>query len=543
MPDIPHSNGTTNDGYTQEEIDVLTGAGLHLAWEDWDPDMQLAYLKHAADKPGWYREEVKKLLATYRDDDEQWGAIIATYQERFGRPKDIERAVDAYIARTQQADPTRKRAVRITARELLAQHFEPLAYVVEEILPAGCTLLTGKSKDGKSLMAYDLAVAVASGGKALGRYNVTQGSVWYLALEDGHRRAQSRVKLMQERSETSLPADAQDKLAFTLWDVPRLGEGLEDDILDWISTTPDARLLIVDILEKVRPLRKANGNHYAQDYEPTAALTQIAQERNIAILVIHHANKLNPEDFRDSASGCMSLIGGADNFWSLRRLPMSEEATLSIIGRDIEHEQELAMQFKDGDWTALGESRMVLLSKERQALVDALRDSGRPLTPTKIAQEVGKNVNTIKILLRKMRESGVVIQPTEGHYALSPTYLSQTINPINPINPVNPVNPVNPSVEEKEKQRDRENDAAGPSVGGSPVYGATEFIETTGFTGFTPVSENPPPIDPRGTPWQCVHCHGTTCWTNAGAEPVCSRCHPQAGVTGVIEGKFTVSYN
>jgi hypothetical protein len=326
----------------------------------------------------------------------------------------------------QDQAPARMPAVRISARELLAKQHAPLTFVVDEILAAGTTLFTGRSKDGKSLAAYDIGVAVASGGTALGRYRVSQGSVWYLALEDGERRAQQRVKMMQQRVGTQLSPEAQERLSFTLWTAPRLGEGLEEAIVEWITTTPDAKLLIIDILEKIRPARKPYGNGYAEDYAPTATLTQLAQERNVAILIIHHANKAQHDDFRDSASGCMSLIGGADNFWSLSRMPMSEEATLNVIGRDI-LPQELSLEFKDGFWTVLGLKHLVTMSKERKAIVDVMRAMPQqPLTPRMVAAAVGKKPATTTMLLRKMLADGVVIQPTEGRYVLSPSYLATT---------------------------------------------------------------------------------------------------------------------
>ena len=73
---------------------------------------------------------------------------------------------------------------------------------------------------------------------------------------------------------------------------------------------------------------------------------------------------------------CPSSVG-PDNYWSLSRMSMSEEATLNVIGRDI-LPQELSLEFKDGYWTVLGEKRLVVMSKERQAIVDALRASKRP---------------------------------------------------------------------------------------------------------------------------------------------------------------------
>ena len=224
------------------------------------------------------------------------------------------------------------------------------------------------------MLAYNLTVAVASGGQALGTYPTMAGSVWYLALEDGKRRAQTRLAL-QEAQMGPLPEETQDRLEFTLWEAPRLGEGLEDDIRQWIETTPDARLVVIDILEKVRPPRKIGASTYAEDYAATSSLTRLAEEHNVAILILHHSNKSNPADFRDSASGAMSLVGGADNFWSLSRQPLSEDATLKVTGRDLPHEYDLAMQFKDGYWTALGEARLVVMSAERQALAGVLKDS------------------------------------------------------------------------------------------------------------------------------------------------------------------------
>jgi hypothetical protein len=431
------------------------------------------------------------------------------------------------------AAQARPHAVRISARALKAEVLPPLNFVVKEILPAGCTLLTGKSKDGKSMLAYNLTVAVASGGLALGTYPTMAGSVWYLALEDGKRRAQTRLAL-QEAQMGPLPEEAQDRLAFTLWEAPRLGAGLEEDIRAWIETTPDARLVVIDILEKVRPPRTVNGNTYAEDYAATSSLTRLAEEHNVAILILHHSNKSNPADFRDSASGAMSLVGGADNFWSLSRQPLSEDATLKVTGRDLPHEYDLAMQFKDGYWTALGETRLVVMSSERQVLVDVLQDSGRAMTPTQLARATGKNVNTIKILLRKMLDTGVVIQPTEGHYALSPSYLSTTINSINPINSVNPVNPINPEtqpIDKREVKADRAPHPPGevPDIspgmgeggftrvyGGFTVENATQPIEKTelnggtvyGFTGFTettPLSNSPLGSSPDCLPPPCAH--------------------------------------
>ena len=56
-----------------------------------------------------------------------------------------------------------------SAAELQGRVFPPIKWIVPGILPEGLTLLAGKPKLGKSWLALDIAVAVASGGSVLGR--------------------------------------------------------------------------------------------------------------------------------------------------------------------------------------------------------------------------------------------------------------------------------------------------------------------------------------------------------------------------------------
>ena len=80
-----------------------------------------------------------------------------------------------------------------TLAELYATHFPPPAFVVDNLLPHGLTILAGRPKLGKSWLALQIAGAVGSGGEVLGR-PVTRGKVLYLALEDTARRLRDRAK-------------------------------------------------------------------------------------------------------------------------------------------------------------------------------------------------------------------------------------------------------------------------------------------------------------------------------------------------------------
>src|SRR3954451_15049367 len=88
------------------------------------------------------------------------------------------------------------RKTGITLDALDRKTFPELREIVPGILPEGLTILGGRIKLGKSWLMYDISTAVAYGGHALGSIPVEQGDVLHLALEDGERRVQGRLRQM-----------------------------------------------------------------------------------------------------------------------------------------------------------------------------------------------------------------------------------------------------------------------------------------------------------------------------------------------------------
>jgi hypothetical protein len=62
----------------------------------------------------------------------------------------------------------------INAESLLGMDFAPLEYVIPGYVVEGLTVLGGKPKLGKSWWAYDASIAVATGGRAMGRVECEQ---------------------------------------------------------------------------------------------------------------------------------------------------------------------------------------------------------------------------------------------------------------------------------------------------------------------------------------------------------------------------------
>jgi RecA-family ATPase len=157
-------------------------------------------------------------------------------------------------------DPNRRtnQTKPITAAELMDMEFEPTRWVVQDVLPEGLSLLAGKPKKGKSWMALGMCEAVAVGGVALGSKRVDRGDTLYLALEDNKKRLQKRLRKVLDgrRAPETMHLHME-------W--PRLDEGGADQLDEWLTDHPEARLVVIDTLAKIRkPARGANV--YAEDY-------------------------------------------------------------------------------------------------------------------------------------------------------------------------------------------------------------------------------------------------------------------------------------
>lgn len=293
-----------------------------------------------------------------------------------------------------------------TAVELLAMDLPEPRFACDGLIMEGLSFLAGAPKLGKSWLALQLAVAVALGESWLGE-KCERGAVLYLALEDSKRRLQSRMQKVLDRRVCP-------PTLHLVTECPRLDEGGLGRISAWLKDRPDARLVIIDTLAKVKPRRKKNGDVYAEDSAAGAQLQALAFEHRAAVLVVTHTRKASADDFLEEVSGTLGLTGAADSVLVLKRDRQAEEGTLSLTGRDIE-ERELALAFTSLKlWTVLGAAADVRMSQERREILEVLRTwepgpNGSPaMTPTRIAKELGKNAGTVRRLLMKMRSEGHV---------------------------------------------------------------------------------------------------------------------------------------
>jgi hypothetical protein len=298
----------------------------------------------------------------------------------------------------------------VSARELKDMTFPPLKYVVPDVIVEGLSIFAGKPKVGKSWMMLHIANAVARGGSTLGGIQCEPGNVLYCALEDTFRRLQSRMHKMGVQHWSK-------HLEFRT-ELPRLDEGGLDIIRQWVKSVRRPRLVIIDTFKRVRPRTGGKETQYSDDYEAVMELHALASECGIAIVVVHHLRKADADDIYDTVSGTFGLTGGVDTIMILNR-DKNGIMVFHARGRDLD-QLEKAMVFNRDTcrWKIAGDVEEFRQSRQRTAIINAMRELGRPAKPNEIAIEAQLNPANVSKLVVKMSRDGMIYRHGYGEYWL-----------------------------------------------------------------------------------------------------------------------------
>ena len=223
----------------------------------------------------------------------------------------------------------------VSMTELYDTVYPPRTPIVDGFLYGGTYLFVGAPKVGKSFFMGQLAYYVVMG-LPLWNYPVREGTVLYLALEDDYVRLQRRLSGM-------FGVECADNLYFAT-QAKTLNEGLDRQLEEFLKAHTDARLIIIDTLQKVREVG-GDRYSYSSDYEIVTKLKPFSDKYGICLLVVHHTCKLESEDSFDMISGTNGLLGAADGAFIMHKKKRTDnEAVMDIVGRD-QPDQELTIEF------------------------------------------------------------------------------------------------------------------------------------------------------------------------------------------------------
>lgn len=295
---------------------------------------------------------------------------------------------------------SQNKLITMDAGTLFNTPLPPTRFIASELMPQGLHILAGAPKIGKSWLALQICLRVALG-ESLWSFPVSSGTVLYLCLEDSFSRIQNRL--------FDITDEAPGNLHFaTMSDV--IGEGLENQIEDFLKSHADMVLIVIDTLQRIRKV-SADANPYASDYRDIGILKQLADKHRIAILLIHHLRKMNDDDPMNMISGTTGISGATDSNFVLKKDKRSSNAaTLYCVGRDIEY-RELQLEFDKSAhiWNLISDSITVVPQPSDEIIIylSAVMESLRSFsgTATELACEIEKMCGeTIRpnILIKKM---------------------------------------------------------------------------------------------------------------------------------------------
>ena len=182
----------------------------------------------------------------------------------------------------------KRKLVTVDAETLLATPMSKTMFIVDGLIPQGVNVLSGAAKIGKSWLMLWLGLQVSQGLPVWG-IPTMHCDVLYLCLEDTQRRIKDRLFDLTNDPPKSFHLSVTCGL---------IGNGLEEEIINFLEDFPKTKLVIIDTLQKVRDSRGSIGKTgmYGNDYDDISSIKRIADEHDISIILVHHLRKLKDGD-------------------------------------------------------------------------------------------------------------------------------------------------------------------------------------------------------------------------------------------------------
>jgi hypothetical protein len=340
----------------------------------------------------------------------EWAQVADVLHEAYaaGGTTQVREYWNDYVRRHPDAaemasgDPSQpERKVRWTADELLVAQFPPIRWVIPQYFPEGLVFITGRPKVGKSWLALQLVHAVASGGRVFDQ-DVIKAPALYLAFEDSARRLQKRMK------EQSWPAYTQADF-YTEWDPLDQG-GLIP--LKEVLVREGYRLVIIDTLSRALSARP-DQNNVGDMTIVLSTLQRLALDQRAMIGLIDHHTKPRgtTPDPVDDILGSTGKGAVADVAAGLYRERGKKGATLHIVGRDLDGDQRLALEWDPqfSNWKYLGNADEVAQHSRQAAILEAIRLRGGSATTTYLAEYLDMAKSNISRELGELVKDGKLV--------------------------------------------------------------------------------------------------------------------------------------
>lgn len=291
-------------------------------------------------------------------------------------------------------------------------------WLVRELWSASSVgLVAGAAKSYKSWLGLDLAMSVASGTPALGRYPVeTPGRVLMYLAEDALPSVRERVASIARHR--GLELRALDLHAIT---APRLRLDVEEDRLRLLETARSLkpRMLLLDPLVR---LHTADENDACQIAQILGYLRSFQRTLDVSVVLVHHTRKYVPAGARagEGLRGSGDLHAFGDSNLYLRRT--RDKLVLSVEHRSAPAPPPVCLRLDASDERAVhlevtGEApdetdRGAQALSER--VLEVLSRHGSPMNRVQLREALGVKNERLGHALALLSEERRIVRDRSG---------------------------------------------------------------------------------------------------------------------------------
>ena len=225
----------------------------------------------------------------------------------------------------------------ISGQALMEMSIPPMRYCIDQILPQGLAMLCGSPNTGKSWLALNWCIRIASG-QPVWHFQTTQGTTLYLCLGDSWSRIQSRMISMKDYL-------SKENVFFAI-PSRSVFDCLAENIEAFVSEHPDTVLVVINAF----PIF-FGGASSIFDNRVMVSLKELADRLQITILLLHHFSSYDSHDSPDTPTTASEIFNALDTTLILEKDEACQShAKLTCFGKDIPY-RELQIRFCNANHT------------------------------------------------------------------------------------------------------------------------------------------------------------------------------------------------
>jgi hypothetical protein len=298
--------------------------------------------------------------------------------------------------------PDRPAPYRTLPAARVAETTAPVRWLLDGLfLAGGAGILGGAPKTGKSFLALEFAVAVASGTPGAGHWAVTSpGPVLLLAAEDPLAVVVQRLAALaaaRARALATLPVD------LIVEPVVRLPDGLTR-----LAATVAQRRPVLLILDPLIRVHRADENSAPEMAAILDGLRTLARDSGCAVLLVHHTRKAPALGSPGHGlRGSSDLHAFGDSTLYLRRLGANGPLELRIEHRAAACPPPLRLCLRvEGDTARFVPDDVASANPLRERLLTLVRRAPAPLSTATLRTALGVRKQVLVDLLRTLVAEG-----------------------------------------------------------------------------------------------------------------------------------------